>query len=148
VKAFVIDPKDPNADQVRANLHEFIDKLPRDKPWEWKWERFVKKRTNSQNHALFGVAYPALTDATGFTKDELHEAFCKRFFGTVEREFMGERVTRPFRTTTTDEHGKPDVIGTEPFARFYDMVQQVGAEAGVYVPDPDPMHGLSKRFER
>jgi hypothetical protein len=138
---FVLDPKDSNCENVRANLHRFIDQLPRSKAWEWKWGRYLKKRTDPQNHALFGVAYPALVEATGFTKDELHEAFCKRFFGTVTRDVMGEVVSHPFRTTTVDEHGKRDVIPRDQFSDFYLMVQLVGAEAGVFVPDPDPRYG-------
>lgn len=136
---FVLHAGDANRDNVKANLHTFIDRLRDDVSWEFRIQRHVKRRTDDQNHALFGVAYPPLIEATGFTKDELHEAFCKRHFGTVEREIFGQLRTVPFRTTTRDEHGKADKISAEEFARFYDMVQQVGAEAGIFVPSPDPM---------
>lgn len=139
MKAFVLDPRNPNINTIRANLHAFVDSLPRDKAWSWTWKRFVKQRSDPQNHALFGVAYPALTESTGYTKDELHEAFCKRWFGTVEREIFGQMVSKPFRTTTTDENGKRDVIDAKTFSDFYADVQAVGASVGICVPEPEPM---------
>jgi hypothetical protein len=135
---FVLHKNHPGRALVASNLHAFIDKLPASRSYQVEVKEYRRERTDPQNHALFGVAYPALERETGFTKDELHEAFCKRFFGTVEKEFAGEIVSKPYRTTTTGPDGRRDVLGTADFARFYDMVQQAGAEAGIYVPDPDP----------
>lgn len=135
------DDSGRNNDRIRSNAHEFIDRLPESKSWTIEIKQHVKRRSDSQNRSLFGVAYPPLESETGHTKDELHEAFCRRFFGSVDTEIMGQVVTRPFRTTTTDENGRRDVIPAGQFVEFYAMVQQIGAEAGVYVPDPDPMHG-------
>ena len=59
---------------------------------------------------------------------------------------MGEKVTRPVRTTTTNEAGERDVMPAADFANFYDMVQRVGAEIGVDVPSPYPMHGVRQRW--
>ena len=136
---FVLHKNHPGRAHVASNLHAFIDKLPATRSYQVEVKEYRKERTDPQNHALFGVAYPALERETGFTKDELHEAFCKRFFGTVEKEFGGQVISKPYRTTTTGPDGRRDVIGTAEFAKFYDMVQQVGAECGVYVPDPDPL---------
>jgi hypothetical protein len=58
---------------------------------------------------------------------------CEKFFGT--KEILGS--TKPIRTTTTDESGKRDVIPMDKFQEFYAMAQRIGAELGVYVPDPD-----------
>ncbi len=143
---FVIRPNDINREQIIANAVQLIGKLSALKPWQVVVEPYVKKRTDVQNHALFGVAYPAIEAETGHTKDELHEAFCKRFFGTVQREVFGALISKAYRTTTTDENGRRDVIGTEAFARFYTMVQQVGAEAGVHVPDPIPQRDTEKHM--
>lgn len=131
---------------VLANAHAFIDRLPASKSWRIEIKQHRKERSSEQNAALFGLAYVVLSQATGFTADELHEAFCKRFFGTVEREVMGQIVSKPWRTTTTNERGERDVMPAHDFARFYDTVQQVGAEAGVDVPGPDPLHSQRDRF--
>ena len=140
-QSYVLHKSDPRRDGIRANLHAFVDRLPETKSWRVEVKEYRKDRTDAQNAALFGVAYPAFRD-TGYTPDELHDAFCRRFFGTVEREVMGESVSAPRRTTTRNERGERDVISRQDFSDFYRMVQQVGAEAGVDVPDPDPMHGV------
>lgn len=137
---FVLHKSHPGRARVASNLHAFIDKLPETRSFQVEVKEYRRERTDPQNHALFGVAYPALERETGFTKDELHEAFCKKFFGTVEKvDIFGEVTKVPYRTTTTGPDGKRDVLGTAEFARFYDMVQHVGAESGIYVPDPDPL---------
>ncbi|MDR3445971.1 hypothetical protein [Dyella sp.] len=137
-QAYILNANGRERSQVTTNLHAFIDRLPASKSWRVEIKEARKQRSDPQNHALFGVAYEALNRATGYTKDELHEAFCKRYFGTVEREVIGQVVTKPYRTTTTNERGERDVMSTEAFSEFYAMVQMVGAEAGVDVPDPDP----------
>ena len=124
--------------QVLANIHAFVDRLPSSKSWKVEIKEARKERSNDQNAALFGVAYEALIRATGYTKEELHMEFCGRHFGWIEYQIFGETRRKPRRTTTTDENGDRDVIPTVEFAQFYEMVQMVGAEAGIDVPDPDP----------
>lgn len=139
----------PKTDRQRIadNLRDFVMSAMPGKELRVEVKEYRKPRSDAQNHALFGVAYPVLEEATGYTKDELHEAFCRRFFGTVSLDVMGQSIIRPIRTTTTDENGKRDVIPRAQFSEFYAMVQQVGAEIGVYVPEPDPLHG-NERFNR
>jgi hypothetical protein len=141
MQRYQLNANGPERAQVLANAHAFLDRLPENKSWRVEIKEARKERSGDQNAALWGVAYPVLSEATGYTPDELHDAFCRRFFGTVEREVMGQLVTRPRRTTTTNEAGERDVISTAEFSRFYDQVQQIGAMAGVDVPSPDPMHG-------
>lgn len=132
---------------IADNLHDFVISAMPGKELKVEIKAYRKTRTDAQNHALFGVAYPALEEATGYTKDELHEAFCRRFFGTVSLEVIGQAIIRPRRTTTTNENGERDVIPRGEFSDFYAMVQMVGAEIGVSVPSPDPLHG-NGRFDR
>jgi hypothetical protein len=124
--------------QVLANVHAFIDRLPATKSWRIEVKEARRERSTDQNAALWGVAYPPLCDATGYEVDELHVALCCKFFGTSDVQVLGQVITRPRRTTTTNEHGERDVVDRATFAQFYDMVQRVGAEIGVDVPDPDP----------
>ena len=46
-------------------------------------------------------------------------------------------TSSPRRTTTRDENGKRDVLKAGPFSDFVAMVQRVGAQAGVFIPDPE-----------
>ena len=141
---FTLNAGGPEREQVRANAHAFIDRLPAHKSWRVEVTEARKERTPPQNAALWGVAYPALTEVTGYTAEELHHEFCGRFFGWEIVTIFGQQRRRPRRTTTTNERGERDVIPTADFARFYDFIQQMGAEAGIDVPSPDPFHGESR----
>lgn len=138
---WILDPKNPHVDQVRQNLRNAVDATPDDKAYMWERKLYRKPRTDKQNAALFAVAYPPLRDHTGYTIEELHKMFCISFFGPREIEFNGVVLTEPLRTTTTNEEGKRDPVDRKTFGEFFDHVQQKGAEIGVHIPDPDPMHG-------
>jgi hypothetical protein len=101
-----------------------------------------KDRSLEQNNALYGVAYKALSEFTGYIAPELHEMFLRSYFGEVEVEVMGKRFVKARRTTTTDESGKRQLLSTIEFNDFYRYIQQKGAELGCWVPDPDPMWHL------
>ena len=104
------------------------------KPWK-------PTRTNEANAYLFGVAYPLIAEAKGYTVDDVHEWMCGTFFGWVDEACpktptnpAGVR-SRPFRTTTRDEHGKRDVLGKQKFSDFIETVLRIAAQAGVFIPD-------------
>lgn len=126
-------------DVVVARLLRFLDRWPESKPCQVTVKRFVKDRTTQQNKALFGLAYKILRDETGHSLDDLHDFFCRRYFGVHQYEVLGAQHSRPLRTTTTDENGKHDVMPWDQFAEFFSMVQTFAAEElCVHIPDPDP----------
>lgn len=138
--------KDESRITVMANLIRFIQSLSADKQWKIVISVFRKTRSIEQNAALFGVAYPVLVEYTGHSVDEVHEWMCCDFFGTYEYEINGKGRSRPMRTTTKNQQGKSDTIDWQVFSEFYANVQRVGAEAGIYISDPDP--ALSKRWKQ
>lgn len=138
---YTLNANGPERGDVIANVHAFVDRLPASKSWRIEIKEARKERTDPQNRALFGVAYPAICKVTGYDVDELHRMMCGRFFGWVDIDILGEVSRRPYRTTTTNAEGDRDVMPTLDFAAFYEMVQRMGAEAGIDVPDPDPFHG-------
>lgn len=146
MQRYQLNANSPERAQVLANAHAFLDRLPAGKSWRIEIKEARKERSGDQNAALWGVAYPALSSATGYDPDELHDAFCRKFFGESMKHVMGQPVTRAIRTTTTNRDGERDVIDAATFAEFYNMVQRIGAEAGIDVPDPDPMYGQRERF--
>jgi hypothetical protein len=129
----------PRVEQARnlARVVAFLSALPTKKAWRVRIDELKGDRTEHQNNALFGVAYPPLTAATGYRAEELHELMCCKFFGVKVIQIGELSVEKPLRTTTTDEHGKRDVIDWERFGEFFAMVQQVGSEVGVWIPDPN-----------
>jgi hypothetical protein len=132
---------------VERNLSRivaFLSGLSEDKAWKVSVVEFRQSRSNEQNASLYGVAYKALGEFTGYTAPELHDVFLRAYFGEVEIEIMGTTIKRPRRTTTTDERGARSLLTTSEFQDFYSFVQQKGAEIGCFVPDPDPMWNLNK----
>ena len=123
---------------VLANLVVFLGRLPQNTAWEIIVRKYVKSRSDHQNNALF-LAYGILSKETGYDKDELHEAFCKKYFGSVDVDVFGEVKTKPLRTTTRNERGERDVLPWDQFCDFYATVQRVAAESGIHIPEPDPM---------
>ena len=124
-----------------------LSALPKDIDIELRISEAKKDRTDSQNAALHGVAYKALSDFTGFTVPELHEVCLRGYFGVKEVEIMGEIVKRPRRTTTTDENGDRNKLSTVEFNAFYAFIQQKGSEIGCWVPDPDPLWNVHKQWQ-
>jgi hypothetical protein len=127
-----------------ATLMGFLSAVPLTEEFQVTIGPIKKERSDLQNKALYGVAYVALGEFTGYTAPELHEVMLRAYFGEVEREVMGKTVITPRRRTTTDEDGKKKKLSTLEFAAFYSFIQQKGAEIGCWVPDPDPMFMLHK----
>lgn len=97
-------------------------------------------RSNEQNALLFGVVYPPIAEAMGYTVEDVHEYMLGRHFGWVDHKVPKtprnpEGIeSRPFRTTTRNEHGKRDVLKKDEFSRFLETVERIAAQAGVFVP--------------
>lgn len=102
------------------------------KPWK-------KTRSNEQNALLFGVVYPPIAEAMGYTVEDIHEYMLGRHFGWVDAKVPKTPrnpeglESRPFRTTPRDENGKRSVLSTVEFSKFLDTVERVAAQAGVFV---------------
>lgn len=127
----------------KAVLSTFIDRLPMARKWKVTVDAYRRTRSNPQNNALWGVAYPAIKDATGNDPEDLHTMFCGDFFGWVEYDVLGQRKKKPRRTTTTDESGKRSVLTTLEFMDFYEHIQRKCAEFGVYVPSPGELEAVA-----
>jgi len=121
----------------KAGLLAFLDRIPMARKWKVTVDLYKKTRSNPQNNSLWGVAYPAIREATGNEAQDLHDLFCGEFFGWVEYEVLGKKKKRPRRTTTTDENGKRAVLTTLEFMDFYEFIQRTAAEYGVHVPSPN-----------
>lgn len=98
-------------------------------------------RTSQQNRYLFGICYPPIAEAMGYSVDDVHEYLLGRHFGWVDvkvpktpRNPAGIE-SRPFRTTTTDENGKRSLLSKEEFAKYVNTVHQVAAQAGVFIAE-------------
>jgi len=125
-----------NRQQVMDAAIDYIKRLPADKIFQIDIGGFNVSRTAQQNRALFGLAYPLLSQHTGFNPDDIHEYMLMKYFGTVEAIVFGRKKYKPFRTTTTDEHGNGKLLSTQEFAEFYSFIQSEAAALGCNIPDP------------
>lgn len=108
-----------------------------DKAWELTIRRHVKKRSCAANNYLWGVVYALMSDASGYEKEELHELMCGKFFGTKVIEVMGVKKRLPVRTTTTDDSGEADTLGTGEFAEFVDFaIREAAIWFDLAIPPP------------
>ena len=124
------------ADRARWLAFVQAQKLPIDVtcgPWK-------ATRSSEQNALLFGVVYPPIAEAMGYEVADIHEYMLGAHFGWVDRKVPKtprnpEGIeSRPFRTTTTDENGKRNVLKKDEFTRFIGTVERIAAKAGVFIP--------------
>lgn len=132
---------DEQLDAKRARLHQAMFPGQQKHPFaiEVTVKRHQKKRSPEANSYLWGVCYPLLSDASGYEKEEIHHLMCCKFFGTKVVEIMGERITRPVRTTTTNEEGEPEWLDPATFGEFIEMViREASLWYDVTIPPPTP----------
>lgn len=124
--------------RVYANAVAAMSSLDKTKTWDIEIRPHVKVRSESQRKSLFGLAYKILMEFIGLRgaedKQYLHNHFCIKYFGQHPR-----LPNKPLRTTTKNELGEREEISTKVAIEFYALIQQMAAELGVVIPDPDPM---------
>lgn len=135
---YYIRKNDANSDIFLENAIAHARALDRSKNWQIEIGPEVKERTSQQNKTLFGHAYRILQEQTGYSKEWLHERFCRKYFGTRVISGRYGKEMLPVRTTTHDENGNKRPISTVEFMEFYDAVTRYAALADVFIPDPDP----------
>jgi hypothetical protein len=118
---------------VLANAISFISGLPDSREWVIKVEQFRKKRSTRQNRSLWGVAYKALSEATGNDPEDLHTYFLGEWSGWEVIDVMGQHKRVPMRRSSK--------LTTAEFSEFYEFIQRRAAEAGYNVPSPGEYDG-------
>jgi hypothetical protein len=104
-------------------------------------EKWKNTRSSAQNRYLFGVAYPPIAEATGYEVDDIHEYCLGRHFGWVDKPVPKTPrnpegfESKPYRTTTTDENGKRNLLSKGEFAKFVGTVERVAAQAGAFIAE-------------
>lgn len=102
-------------------------------------KKHVKSRSREAENYLFGVCYPLMSDASGYEKHEIHNAMLQAYFGTTAVEVMGQVVTKPVRTTTTNEDGEHEVLSAADYWDFTDFViREAALWYDLAIPPPDP----------
>ncbi len=145
MKAFTL-PKLLSRTKQIEHIARFLAILSPAKAWKIEVSEARSERSIQQCRFLNGIAYKAISDATGYERDDISEYLCARYFG--EREKRVPKSTScpsgiesvPVRTTTTDESGNRSVLSKTEFADYVAFVQRFAAQRGIYIPDPDEDH--------
>jgi hypothetical protein len=109
-------------------------------PIDWTCSRWRESRSSKQNRLLFGTVYPPIAEAMGYDVADVHEYMLGVHFGWVDKRVPKTPnnpagiESRPFRTTTTNENGKRNVLKKDEFSKFLSTVERIAAKAGVFVP--------------
>lgn len=129
---YILSPG-PDRERIAANLHAFIDRLPKNKAFAVEVKAHSPKRSDPQNRYLWGVAYAALAKALpGWDAEDIHEYMLGEHFGWERAELLGRVKLRPIRRSSK--------LDKKEFAEFVDFIQRKAAEHGVDIPDADPFY--------
>jgi hypothetical protein len=125
VKCFVIETGDQ-----RERLKQFLDR--RSLPFQAEVGEVRVQRSTSQNSRLWAL-HALASKETGYTPDELHELMLAKFFGTKEIDIGGQRMTVPFKRSSTREK--------KEFHAFLESVETFYAsELGVWLGQDEEAH--------
>ena len=123
---------DTRLDASRRSLYERLKQLPPGR-YTVAIEKYEKKRSTDLNSFYWGFVCTPLAQHCGETPERMHDVLCRDYWGTVTKEFRGKTYEVPRRTTTTDEHGKRDVLKGPDMHDFIHHCQTICAEYGVPV---------------
>lgn len=135
---FILQKGERNLSKIVA----FLSALSKGKAWRITVSEERNTRSVQQCRYLNGVAYKALSDHTGYERDDISEFMCGTYWGWKQIRVPKTPSNpqgvedKPLRTTTTDEAGKRSVLTTTEFMDFVAFVQRFAASKGVFIPDP------------
>ena len=93
---------------------------------------YKKKRSLSANAYYWGAIIPTLAEHFGYRPQEMHIAILGSYTGWDKREFRGQVLFIPRRTSTT-----PEVMDTMDFQGLIQTAQQIAAEEGIILLDQE-----------
>jgi len=107
---------------LEGKIIELIARLPR------------KTRTDQQNRFLWGVIYHLISEHTGFSKDEVHDAMRMMFLRDETKEIP------TLRSTTS--------LSTVEMNLYWEKIGQFAAEKlSIKIPDPNEVDYKDKEYD-
>jgi hypothetical protein len=114
-----------NGQLIISNIDRFIDYLKTfgDKRFDIIVKKPKKKRSNPQNSYYWGVVLNLISQKTGHTQDELHDAFARKYLRRYNRHGL------EFIQSTTD-------LTTVEFSEYVEQIKRFAAiELDIVIPD-------------
>lgn len=111
-----------------AHYRQLIKRFENDKRVAVTIENLRSHRSLQQNRYLWGVVYPLIAEATGYTDTEVHEWAKAQYLAPKVLRVAGQ-VRQVTRSTTELSVGE--------MVEYIDNLIRLGAELGVHVPSPE-----------
>jgi hypothetical protein len=119
--------KGDTARRDNAALH--IQSLDHDRDWRVTIEEYRKKRSLDQNAYIHAVPLKMMSDATGYTVEDIKTYLCGEFSGWTESEVFGRKRLKPNLHTSQ--------MNTKQMAEFIEFLVWYGADKmGLTIPYP------------
>lgn len=141
-RRFVLDDTDKRSELWRANCLAYIKALKAPKPMEIIVRRYKRDKTAEQR-GWFHSLCTLLGADVGYSMGAVKEIVKQRVFGT-DTVAVGPRTYTVTPSSERDDDGEERK--TDEYAKLIDEIYLLGAEAGIVLPDPDPM--LARRMRR
>lgn len=126
---FILHP-DATRERVLSNLRAHLQGLPDNLAWLVEIKRYAPKRSDRANRYLWGVVYPAFTDALeGWEANDVHEYLLGEHFGWETLEGFGRKRMKPIRRSSK--------LSRLEFAEYVDHCIRIAAGHGLVVPAPE-----------
>ena len=111
-------------DHVKNDIARYLSVI-KDGPIRIIITKYKRKRTLPQNRYYWGVVIKILSNHTGYTDDEMHDAL-KWLFLRVKRDGL------------PDTCGSTKKLNTDDFNEYLDKIKiWASTEMGCYIPDPE-----------
>lgn len=132
---FFVLPKLLSRDRAIERIARALGALPLDRAYAITIDEHKERRSDQQNRALWGLAYPTILKAggealRGWTAEDIHEFMLGEHFGWETITGFGKRRMKPLRRSSR--------LSKTEFAEFFDFIQRRAADMGIVIPDPDP----------
>lgn len=136
-------PKLLSRDLAICRIDEALQDLPIDQGFRVEIHEHRATRSDKQNNTLWWIYdnIRKLGGATmeGYTREDLHEFFLLRHFGSEVHEVFRKKRLKPVRRSSK--------LSKTEFAEFMSGIYEFMAGEGVVLPLPDPDHELHEEPE-
>lgn len=132
---FFVLPRLLPRERVIERIARALAALPLDRAFALTIDEHKERRSDQQNRALWGLAYPTILKAggeqlRGWTAEDIHEFMLGEWSGWETLTGFGKRRMKPLRRSSR--------LSRKEFAEYFDFIQRRAADMGIVVPDPDP----------
>ena len=149
-RSFIL-PRLLSRENVINRLLDVVMNLPLEKAWRVSIEEAKRERSHPANAYYWSCVVTAISEATGYEVDEVHEYLCGTRWGWKDKKVpktprnpLGLESV-PIRTTTTNERGQRSVLSISEFIEFTEFARRFAfRKLNLVIPDPDPDYA-SKR---